>query len=320
MGARRHVLILTAVVLLAGCTSPGSLSPATTVEPELGDVPVITTPEQISMPIYEFMPSVDQTVAIMFRSQDLVNDCLAAAGSSLQVLIEDMHGDVYHLTPATTASVTQYVTLERNDDKVRNALWGFFDTSSVATNGYDRPADSPRIASTNGGDDPDAVSCLARVGAITPGGIAMEPFDFGLLPDGGPPLPSGDSRFVDAEAQWSSCLAAKGFTYATPIEAEGYLQTVQIDTITAKTADDQAKVATEESTEKALAVADVQCKLQTNLVGIGVAVQSAYEQRYIDTHRDQLKALQVQISDFLSGKVAVPDAVPSSAQPSSGQS
>jgi len=85
-----------------------------------------------------------------------------------------------------------------------------------------------------------------------------------------------------------------GFDYPTPREAiaENYQMA----------ANDRAR---------AVAVADVKCKLSTNLVGVAVAVQSAYDQEYIDTHVDQLAALQVYIADFLAGRVTVPETLPS---------
>jgi len=59
--------------------------------------------------------------------------------------------------------------------------------------------------------------------------------------------------------------------------------------------------------EIATAVADMDCKVSTNLVGWAVAVQSAYDQAYIDSHRDALDRWQNLISDFLSERVVVPD-------------
>lgn len=51
----------------------------------------------------------------------------------------------------------------------------------------------------------------------------------------------------------------------------------------------------------AAATADVQCKISTNLVGIGVALQAAYDQQYIDAHRAELDAFLAQRDRYLRG-------------------
>ncbi|MDR2973758.1 MAG: hypothetical protein LBV00_03445 [Propionibacteriaceae bacterium] len=123
------------------------------------------------------------------------------------------------------------------------------------------------------------------------------------LPDGGPAWHPQDSRFVAAEATWSTCMTQRGFTYATPLDA------INKNHMTAASPESMA-----------VAAADVQCKIDTNLVGIGVAVQSAYEQQYIDTHRDALTTQQKQIADFIAGHVTIPKQAPPTQQPSVAES
>ncbi|MDQ4504159.1 hypothetical protein [Sinomonas sp. ASV322] len=54
-----------------------------------------------------------------------------------------------------------------------------------------------------------------------------------------------------------------------------------------------------DSTEIAAAVADVQCKISTNLVGIGAALQTAYDQEYIAKHRAALDAFAADWDGYL---------------------
>jgi len=122
----------------------------------------------------------------------------------------------------------------------------------------------------------------------------LSPFSVSELPDNGSPWHLDDSRYQAVAAQWSGCMKDNGFDYPTPREAM---------------ADNYQGAATDRA--RAVAVADVKCKLSTNLVGVAVAVQSAYDQEYIDTHVDQLAALRVNIADFLAGRVTVPDTLPS---------
>ncbi|MCL2483519.1 MAG: hypothetical protein FWF43_08935, partial [Propionibacteriaceae bacterium] len=54
-------------------------------------------------------------------------------------------------------------------------------------------------------------------------------------------------------------------------------------------------------------VADMNCKISTNLVGVAVAVQSAYDQVYIDSHRDALNTWKQKLDALLSGTATLPD-------------
>ncbi len=52
-------------------------------------------------------------------------------------------------------------------------------------------------------------------------------------------------------------------------------------------------------TQIAVASADIACKLTTNLVGVAVAVQSAYDDRYLNTHIQALVQFREQISTLI---------------------
>jgi len=47
------------------------------------------------------------------------------------------------------------------------------------------------------------------------------------------------------------------------------------------------------------ATSDVQCKVKTNLVGVGMAIQSAYDQIYITTHFATLNAYESNLADYV---------------------
>ncbi len=47
------------------------------------------------------------------------------------------------------------------------------------------------------------------------------------------------------------------------------------------------------------AVADIKCKIDTNLVGIGVAVQSAYDKEYIRAYESELNSYREQIDNYI---------------------
>lgn len=81
-------------------------------------------------------------------------------------------------------------------------------------------------------------------------------------------------------------MKEKGFSFESPIDAIGD-PAWQGGSVTAE--------------QISAAVADVDCKISTNLVGIGVAVQSAYDQRYIDEHRAEPDAFVADRDSYLRG-------------------
>ncbi len=77
--------------------------------------------------------------------------------------------------------------------------------------------------------------------------------------------------------QWSACMAAKGYHYATPYDAGN-------DRRWATNAPTAAEIQT--------ATADVACKQQTNLVGVWYAVESALQTSMISAQQQQLDAVR----------------------------
>ncbi len=285
------------VLLLAGCTS--DLSSSGGDEPPLGPIPLVTSPDQVTRPIDAYLPDTDQNLSLMFAGRDLVNDCLAEDGGQPEAAILEFDGSLGGLLPASRAYVRDYVDNLSREEITYSPMWEFFDPDTVGRYGYDRPPGvSHRIAMNGiGSDDPAMRSCVTRIDAVTPGGQVMTPLDVSALPDGGPPLPIDDSRFLAAAEEWSACMSEHGFDYQTPQEAisDNYAGP-----------DGEPLTAEEKVLAKAVAVADVQCKIETNLVGVAVAVQSAYEQGYIDSHRDALENQQREIADYMAGRVEVP--------------
>lgn len=78
-----------------------------------------------------------------------------------------------------------------------------------------------------------------------------------------------DSRVVKVFAEWSLCMAGAGFDYAN-----------------SRKANNDPEFVSGEPTPKeiAVAVADVRCKKQVNLINVWGAVHTAYERRALDRH------------------------------------
>jgi hypothetical protein len=284
-------------VLLVGCAPNSGSDNENVSEPQLGAIPTITDTSQIVWAIDEYLPNPDQMMAILVSARNYVNRCAEAAGTNTR----------YEYSVSDDVLREAYGS-ELQDRNVYSSMWGFFnsDMTVVTEFGYARPVQSPDI-SMGGRNDQAFAHCEDLVSSITPGGGAFLPhYGASNLPNGGSDFRREDSRFQAAVAEWSKCMAGKGFNYDNlnnfPLELWN------------PTTDEQRNESI------ATATADVQCKIETNLVGIAVAVQSAYDQEYIDKNRDALAEQQKYIEDFIAGKIPVPDEVPEEMRPETAES
>jgi hypothetical protein len=182
-------------------------------------------------------------------------------------------------------------------EDIRSELWGFFDPKNASRLGYGR-AGGDLGALPSGvppGVTPDEfAACSLSVHGSFPlgnGGGAFSARYPSALPDGGPPVPSGDSRVDTVVGAWSTCMKKRGFDYPDPVSAE-------FDPRWGVGASDGS------AEQIATATADMDCKAETNLVGIELAVQSAYDQEYIESHREALENMAEVIADYIGD---VPD-------------
>ena len=88
---------------------------------------------------------------------------------------------------------------------------------------------------------------------------------------------NNDSRVKAGFAAWSRCMSRSGFSYSTPMDANN---------------DDRWSGEKATDAEIAVAVADVNCKKETNLVGIRVAVDAAHQNAEIAAHTGELQAVR----------------------------
>jgi len=275
---RQWMGFVIACALLAGSVACTVASPQdeSGPEPTLGIVPTVDRPALVSRPVDAYLPSVQQVTALAQVWLTAMNNCLEKHGVSGNHSVSGEGG----LDGLAKSLV--------DDRAIRGDLWGFFG-DTAGTYGYGRPdgaASGLEVAPPPGVPD-DVGNTCAQAGQDALGGHAW--IDFAVpasLPEGGPSVPSSDSRWVAAVAGWSACMKDKGFSYDTPQAAIG-------DTAWRGAAVSAAQIAT--------ASADVACKVSTNLVGIGVAVQSAYDQQYIDAHRAELDAAVAQRDTYLRG-------------------
>ncbi len=272
-------LVLSSLVLaLAGCAQEDKTSEDVN-EPTLGDIREITRETQVTRPIDAYLPSTSEILQIAYFQLDAVNRCFAEHGVVAQRVVNPTD-----LTAFTNGSIRGRATRAR--------LWGFFDTTNAAQYGYREPPGEPRMLMEDHVGDFDIgdlyIQCLHKVENDTP--AQADSMDFAhetVLPERGPRVPLNDSRYVAAVSKWSTCMKERGFDYSEPHAA---------------ILDGQKAISdTANSQEIATATADIECKLSTNLVGIGLAVQTAYDKQYIDTHQEALTQFRNDLDTYIRG-------------------
>jgi hypothetical protein len=96
-----------------------------------------------------------------------------------------------------------------------------------------------------------------------------------------------DPRVRKVFAEWSSCMRASGYVYATPFRPAFNL------------------AAPPTAREVHAAKADVACKYRTNLLGVAYAVQADYQNALIASHAQPLAAIKAQVKEQQQALTAV---------------
>ncbi|MFE0465570.1 hypothetical protein ACFW1A_40620, partial [Kitasatospora sp. NPDC058965] len=287
----RIAVWLVPVLALTACSgSSGAGEPAVPI----GAIPVVTSPDQIVRPISDYLASPRQAAVLQDAANAVTAQCMRDFG-----------------LPSSPTLLVGSDTAVR-DLLEHTHLYGFFDPAGAAISGYNMvrlpPAGgqgtaplsadaiavefgrdaSGRSVTTFGNKPVPAGGCKAKgieaIGGPLPG------IDASALPNGGPKEPLEDPRVSAATAQWSACMKVKGYHYETPFEA-----TTSPITQPQRLAGSEAVPHSAE--EIAQAKADIDCKLSTNLIGIDLAVQTAYDKSYIDSNVTVLSEYRQQIED-----------------------
>ncbi|WP_194911135.1 hypothetical protein [Catenulispora rubra] len=290
----------------ASCASthPAAEPPAT------GPIPTITSPDQVTRPIFSYTVSADQATTIFSAIRVGTEACMRDFGFTLELpKPPDEKRDVYQ-------------------NLARTKEYGFFDPASDPAKGYDTkvhqevdtallnrmPADERSVldgvdaagkpTATFGGKPVPSGGC-AGAGVTAVGGKIPIVQDSGALPDQGPAVPATDPRVAEVNKKWSACMAQKGFHYATPWDAYINPRWSQLTPAGNDVVIPHEEVAT--------ASADLACKREFNLVGVVVAVEGGYDRQYIGSHKaalneyDKTVAQQVQqASAFIASHPGLP--------------
>ncbi len=273
------VTALTALtVLTAAAAAPDASTPA---EPRVDSIATITDWRQISLPLDAYVQDFTEQQTVLRAEYALTKSCVEQFGFQFAA-------------PAWDKSPAE---VPNGGQPTHYRLYGLLDVDHAKQMGYHSYGQT--VASEAAYADMKLPNDYYNVVTAKFGGGT---FNGKTIPDGGClgaaqreiegttdlSLPEqltfdswtaskSDSRVVAAFARWSKCMAQSGYSYSTPMEANN----------DPKWSGDKAS-----AEEIAVAVANVNCKKTTNLVGIRMAVDAAYQRKAISQHGAELSAIQ----------------------------
>lgn len=253
--------VLGACILLGSVACSSRAPEASALEPPIGAISVPQRPEDVKRPIDAYRPSRDTVIRVGRAWTRSVNECLIARGEP---------GGV---APSFEEAVPDFLVR----DARFSPLWGVFEAPGVVPN-----AGQGALVAAMGSNGAEAYrECTTSADAQMPGSrfwISLTALS--SLPDGGPPVPRADSRVLQATTDWRECLRRKGFAHTEGPTEFGLKKTAQ-------------------GQDPDAVLADAECKRETNLVGRLLAVQTAYDEQYIESHAGSLAEFRKSIDEFL---------------------
>jgi hypothetical protein len=269
-----------AVATIGACTTAPAV--AQSGEPPIGAIPTVRSGAEIVLPLDVYLLTGKQQETLDAAVTAIGRDCLKRFGLSW---------------PANRPAVV--------DGSPRNARrYSIIEPEKAETTGYHPPETAPPQVDQK---EPtaDAMNVWAGRGEQTfrgqpvpvggCAGEAVRQLTRGAA-DADPGIPErlqlstytqtkADSRVVRAFAEWSKCMRAKGYGYPDPYAAAG---------------DQRWQTAKAGPAEIAVATADVTCKSETNLPGLMLAVETAYQNRVVGQQATKLAPIKVYLETELA--------------------
>lgn len=269
-------------------TSIGQSSPSTPTggqqlvpELEIGEIRSISLPDDISLPLDEFRPDAESENAVLKAEHQLTQECMQRFGMSFDGpawSVPAKHRDYDRLFGAINLDEAQKFGYQLPGESPSESGLGNLNPEEVLPPNV---SEADYMAAFMG--EADAVNGVA----IPDGGCVGEAraalgddYRLQLLIEEGVNYSltqsNRDPRVTEAFAAWSVCMSDAGYAYETPSDAVNDSR-LNLDTVSGV----QAQID--------IAVADVQCKIDTDLTGIRVAVASAWQDEFIKDHAAELE-------------------------------
>ncbi|MEU7280950.1 hypothetical protein AB0A69_19515 [Streptomyces sp. NPDC045431] len=269
--ARRRsapVALALAAVTLSGCAGTGAADSADGAGSgpiAIGAVTTVTSAEQLAFPLdaYELTPA--QARQLQLAQDKLVAACMTARGFSW--------------------AAPQRPAPAGGNRHVRR--YGVLDPAEAGRTGYHGPAQTgPGAKEREAGQDTSeaaqqaAGACVLEARARLNGKKSMDKADttsddyIERLVVEDAERAEQDPQVVKAFAKWSDCMSEAGHDYDDPWAANNDPEWGKSETAT--------------DTERRIATADVTCKVETNLAGVWLAVETAYQKRTLERNAKAL--------------------------------
>lgn len=309
MRARSILLIAvsTTSALLAGCGNRAE----TPAEPSLASIPVLTSASQIQIPLYSYNPSSEDLKTIGQAHGVLAGKCLSTYGFSTSIgffgmlpppsdkaaasaigWLEQQSATAYGYHPPISAAEKEVQRLNLEGRRALGSggsLQGSVSENVPQQNSPIRSVFYGRVKNYGGKPVPAGGCATQSENILTAGSsISLVAPGKGLPGDlwrQAYPRMEQDSRVVAVSKRWTSCMAAAGFHYKSPADAEGDQRWGEGS---ASTSVSSAEIAT--------ATSDAHCRLNVNYAGVRMAVLAAYQQKLIDKNVTGLNAFKNAIS------------------------
>ncbi len=278
----RATALVAAIVVIVGVTAGAAAPDASTpTEPRVDSIPTITDWRDISLPLDAYLQDFAERQTVLRAEYMLTKSCVEQFGF-------EFAAPAWDKSPADVPNGGQ---------PAHYRLYGLLDDDHAKQMGYHSYGEN--LASEAAYADKKLPDDYYNVVAAKFGGGI---FNGKTIPDGGclgaaqrhvegatdASMPvqlaidawtasNRDSRVVAAFAEWSNCMARSGYHYSTPMGANN----------DPKWSGDKAS-----AEEIAVAVADVNCKKTTNLAGIRMAVDAAYEREAIGQYGVELNSVK----------------------------
>ncbi|MFF4345063.1 hypothetical protein ACFY00_34735 [Kitasatospora sp. NPDC001540] len=280
----------------AGCAAPGP-GPTPHAPLPTSAAPTAAGPDGRILPIARYLISPDEDRRIQAARAALIASCVKRFGLDYSPAKTSEKPDPmarrYDLTDARSAAARGY---HREGDPVAGGTGPSPrelppDVQAVLGNGRAAPggpsaAPRPSTTAVNGTAVPEG-GCFGEADdALTAGGGVIQDQPLADEINGRDYEKSlADSRVRDVFRRWSECMGKKGHPYGTPIDA---------------VSDERWRTASPSEVEIATATADVDCKQQTDLVGVWFTVESEYQSADVRSNSAALQRIRKAIDVALA--------------------
>ncbi|WP_329597629.1 hypothetical protein OIE43_16895 [Streptomyces pseudovenezuelae] len=276
------------LTLVVGCSNSHDTSNSSK-EPTVHSTPRVETQSSfVSRPLDKFAPTNAQDGRLKQAEAAITNGCLRKLGYSQHPLSEkpapDQSSNIYEFYWFPDAARTGYSTPPQVpqgtswDESVPSIQQGLLDGKTRSYKGNPVPKDGcygeagRRL--TKNATPPDKFSeggiTISRVADASPRGliesyisVIRQKLSFDI---------KQDSRVKKLMSQWSQCMSAEGYNYPSPAGAAG----------DNRWGNNGSKHPSKD--EISAATTDMACKKKLRYLDVVIAVESAYETRYIEQH------------------------------------